>query len=199
MVSGWISVVATVALGGFSLYQNKRYKEMADKYNEEIESLTIMPEIILLQSDFFDNEAPPIVEPSHYYYPDVHDGYFFYLSFIFTVANEPVLDITIQNVSFQYYSSDVIFKDESRKCDELRPFKILYKKDHFQFITSLPKRCSADKMYSFDEATVNIEFIYKNIYEIEYIKAIKLLIKNGGCKIIKIEKAQMLKSSGRRP
>lgn len=48
MISGWISAVATAALGGFSLWQNKQYKKLSDKSSvmatdlqQEIRNLTV--------------------------------------------------------------------------------------------------------------------------------------------------------------
>lgn len=118
IIGGILSVIATTVLGVIALWQNKRYKELSDEKDSKLEQLTLTPECRLLSastvSSNIKNSNIQIAIPN-----SVFAGKDLNLSFV--TLNLPMIDITVQRISYSYYD-----KSNSKKHDTFQHNQLLF-------------------------------------------------------------------------
>ena len=166
IIGGILSVIATTVLGVIALWQNKRYKELSDEKDSKLEQLTLTPECRLLSastvSSNIKNSNIQIAIPN-----SVFAGKDLNLSFV--TLNLPMIDITVQRISYSYYD-----KSNSKKHDTFQHNQLLFNCPRFTTLenysgftiqTTIPPECDLS------EVVCDIVLEYKNIYDITFEKA----------------------------
>ena len=160
-----LSVIATTVLGVIALWQNKRYKELSDEKDSKIEQLTLTPECRLLsvrtESSNEKNSSIQMAIPKA-----VSTGNDLYLSF--ATLNLPMIDITVQKISYLYYDKSNIKKHDTFQHNQLlfnySRFTKLENYSVFTIQTTLPPECDLH------EVVCDIVLEYKNIYDMTFEK-----------------------------
>jgi len=163
IIGGILSVIATTVLGVIALWQNKRYKELSDEKDSKLEQLTLTPECRLLSastvSSNIKNSNIQIAIPN-----SVFAGKDLNLSFV--TLNLPMIDITVQRISYSYYD-----KSNSKKHDTFQHNQLLFNCPRFTTLenysgftiqTTIPPECDLS------EVVCDIVLEYKNIYDMTF-------------------------------
>lgn len=154
-ISGWISGVATLIIGIIAFLQSKKYQEMAEQKEKNID--------VIVESVWIDNINMPLGQLSRQcLFKDVKmfSGKAFYLR-IFNYTDKPIFDIRtnflmIGDKKFEYNDIQPIYKDANGRS-------FLTNDNSFVLLASIPQNELNDNDYS-------IVIQMKNQYGEQFIK-----------------------------
>ena len=162
IIGGILSVAATTVLGLIALWQNRRYKELSDEKDGKLEQLTLTPECRLLSvSSVAKSNINQIAIPNAT--PTDKNLYLFFSS-----LNLPMIDITVQKITYSYYDKSNIKKTDTFQHDQLLfncpRFTELENYSAFTIQTAIPHECALP------EVICDIVLEYRNIYDMTFEK-----------------------------
>ena len=159
-ISGSIGVLATTVLGVIALWQNKRYKDLSDEKDAQIEQLTLTPECRLLSAKQTPSDNNYQIASSDKFAARK----FYYLNF--ASLNLPMVDITVHKIV--YYDKN---KNDTRV--ELKHNQILFNYPKFSVLQSCSgfgiQICAPD-LFCLCDTVCEITLQYRNIYDTVYEK-----------------------------
>lgn len=181
-ISGSIGVIATTVLGVIALWQNKRYKDLSDEKDAQIEQLTLTPECRLLSVKQTPSSSNYQIASSNKFAA----GKFYYLNF--ASLNLPMIDITVHKIV--YYD-----KNKTDEMIELKHNKILFNYPKFSVLQSCSgfeiQICDLE-LFALCDMICEVTLQYRNIYDMVYEKTFRLerKAKQLNAKVITQERAQ---------
>lgn len=166
IIGGILSVAATTVLGLIALWQNRRYKELSDEKDGKLEQLTLTPECRLLSvSSVAKSNINQIAIPNAT--PTDKNLYLFFSS-----LNLPMIDITVQKITYSYYDKSNVKKTDTFQHDQLLfnfpRFTELENYSAFTIQTAIPHECALSEVVC--EVICDIVLEYKNIYDMTFEK-----------------------------
>lgn len=169
ILSAMWSAAATALLGGIAYWQNKRYKELSDKYSQKIDSLMLTPECHLVSilgsrepnmPYMIANTADPFVE--------------YYLKF--STLNLPMIDITVKEIEFSNLddSTEKLSFPHSKIAFNIFKFSILETCSPFLICMTIPTK------FTNRRTSCKLTLSYKNIYGATLEKSFVLIKEKNG-------------------
>lgn len=156
VISGLWSAGATIGLGIIAIWQNKRYKLLADKFNEKMEEISVMPEVYISNC---------VSEPS-FVIGSANSGMSGKSTKITVrvhILNFPVINFFRYGYSIKNDDDKEVYsfieKDQGGVAERVTS---LYSKQHFTYSFFLPN--------GYDGNMCRIEFRYRDMYGHLYSK-----------------------------
>lgn len=182
MLTAMWSILATVILGGIAYWQNKRYKELSDKYSQKIDCLMLTPECHLVS--ILGSREPNMP----YMIANTADQFVeYYLKF--STLNLPMIDITVKEIEFSNLddSTEKLSFPHSKIAFNIFKFSILETCSPFLICMTVPTK------FTNRRTSCKLILSYKNIYGATVEKSFLLLKeKNGAMKKDKARPAMII-------
>lgn len=176
------SAAATAVLGGIAYWQNKRYKELSDKYSQKIDSLMLTPECYLVSISNHREAGIP------YMIANTSDRFLEY-NLKFYSLNLPMLDITVREIEFCNLenSAENSSFPRSKISSNIFNFSIFENCSPFLICITVPIN------YTNKRTSCKLTLSYKNIYGATLEKSFILIKeKNGTMKKIEAKQAMII-------
>ena len=170
ILGGILSAIATALLGIVAFWQNKRYKQLADDYNDKLS----MPEIFKAESlkEKIEETTQATLNKYSFYSVASENGKLIDCG-SFSCINAPILNFYIESIT--YNGKKIQMKEV--------PHSLLSKEASFNICLHIPK---TDSSYN---GQFSLLFVYKNIYGVKYSKKASFLYTNNLCNNWNFEKA----------
>ena len=171
ILGGILSAIATALLGIIAFWQNKRYKKLADDYNDKLS----MPEIFKAESLKERIEETTQATLNKYsFYSAASENRKIIDCGSFSCINAPILNLYIESIT--YDGKKIQMKEV--------PHSLLSREASFNIALHIPK---TDDSYN---GQFSLLFIYENIYGVKYRKNTTFLYTNNLCNNWKFERAK---------
>lgn len=169
ILSAMWSAAATALLGGIAYWQNKRYKELSDKYSQKIDSLMLTPECHLVSISNHRETGIP------YMIANTSDRFLEY-NLKFYSLNRPMLDLTVQEIEFCNLedSAENSYFPHSKIAYNIFNFSIFENCSPFLICITVPIN------YTNKRTSCKLTLSYKNIYGATLEKSFVLIKEKDG-------------------
>lgn len=182
ILSAMWSAAATALLGGIAYWQNKRYKELSDKYSQKIDNLMLTPECHLVSiSNHGEAGIPRMIA-------NTSDRFLEY-NLKFCSLNLPILDLTVKEIEFCNLedSAENSYFPHSKIEFNIFNFSIFENYSPFMICITVPIN------YTNKRTRCKLALSYKNIYGATLEKSVVLIKeKNGTIKKIEARQAMII-------
>lgn len=165
MLSVLWSAIATALLGIIALWQNHLYKQQSDKYNEKLEELQNMPELLVELIETYDHlfKGGKITSEMYCKLTD-NGGPVLYV--MLRTVNQPVLKFSFDSVVAVYNDNEITVFEPPMGL--LRNVVAILKDERISFNFQIKPHDIAQYY--------KLNMSYENIYGDKYMKTIKIVI-----------------------
>ena len=169
IAGGVLSAIATFALGLLAFWQNKRYKDLADAKNDQIEKLMLTPDCIPLNARYGSSIAPP----SQRQYLDVvvsHSGENKLCLVNLISTNQPMVHVCVNSVKYYEDNQPDTFSEYMRGYFASTNHEIVFLSSFSEFSIQI----QIPEKYAALTAICEIKLYYSNAYGRKFQKTIQI-------------------------
>lgn len=177
ILSGLWSAASTIVLGSIALYQNMKYKELADESNKRLEDITIMPECYLSGISIHSGTGSLIYVPK-----DFVVGFHFLMRFY--SVNLPIIMFHLVKLTIENEHNHVIktYLENDFSSNHIS-------RTYLESISAMEIEIGIPNGYENQSLIYKALFGYNNIYNNNYEKEICFKYSNQVIEIISVNKA----------